>query len=70
MIAIYDWTCGHTSSAVCAECHQQLIRKANGLAAEAERLRELLQGPDPHYDMAREIGELRAEIELLRSRKG
>lgn len=23
--------------------------------AEIERLRELLKGPDPHYDMAREI---------------
>jgi hypothetical protein len=29
--------------------------------AEIERLRELLRGPDPHYDLARENGVLRAE---------
>ena|SRR5215467_8375439 len=32
-------------------------------ADEIERLRELLKGPDPHYDMAREIGILRAEMD-------
>ena len=37
-----EWTCGHIGGAVCAECHRLLIQKANELAEENLRLRELL----------------------------
>jgi hypothetical protein len=33
-----EWTCGHAGGAVCAECHRQLILRANELAAENLRL--------------------------------
>lgn len=35
-----EWTCGHVAGSVCAECHRQLIVKANALAAENMELRE------------------------------
>jgi hypothetical protein len=38
--------------------------------AEIERLQELLKSQDLPYDMAREIGELRAENERLRAEAG
>jgi hypothetical protein len=37
------------------------------LEAENARLQEFFKGPDPHYDMARENGNLRAENERLRA---
>jgi hypothetical protein len=38
-----EWTCGHVGGAVCAECYQRLVRKANELAESAERLGEELE---------------------------
>ena len=35
---IERWSCGHTNYGCCMECHQELIQRANGLAAEIERL--------------------------------
>lgn len=37
-----EWACGHVAGAVCAQCHAELIRRANGLAAENTDLREEL----------------------------
>ena len=36
------WTCGHVSGAVCAECYRKLAQKATELAAEVQRLRDLI----------------------------
>jgi hypothetical protein len=36
------WTCGHEAEAVCGMCHQELIARANALAAENLALRERL----------------------------
>jgi len=33
-----EWTCGHVAGAVCAECFQELARRANQLAEENMRL--------------------------------
>jgi len=37
------WSCGHFAGAVCAECHLELIRRANAIAAENVRLREEIE---------------------------
>lgn len=46
---------------------REIADKIERIEAEIERLRELLEGPDPHYDMARENGNLRADNERLRA---
>jgi hypothetical protein len=38
-----EWTCGHIGGAVCAQCYQQLVRKANELNETAERLGEEIE---------------------------
>jgi hypothetical protein len=40
---VYEWTCGHKASSVCAECHNILVKRASELAAENERLIDRLQ---------------------------
>ena len=38
-----EWTCGHTASAMCAECYRLLARRAHKLADDNERLREQIE---------------------------
>ena len=38
----FEWTCGHASGAVCAECYRILASRANELARENLDLRERL----------------------------
>lgn len=33
-----QWICGHIATAMCAECHGELVRKANELASQRARL--------------------------------
>lgn len=30
----FNWSCGHVAGAVCGQCHDELIERANGLAAK------------------------------------
>ena len=39
----WQWSCGHTAMAICLQCHQALIQRANALAAENAHLREALE---------------------------
>ena len=33
------WSCGHIAGSMCMQCHEELIHRANELAAEIEKLR-------------------------------
>lgn len=46
-VAPFTWTCGHQAMAVCAQCHAELIQRANALAEENQRLRDALDARDP-----------------------
>ncbi len=37
-----QWSCGQVAGSMCLQCHQELIQRANALAAENEQLSEAL----------------------------
>jgi hypothetical protein len=39
----WPWTCGHLAGAMCQKCYRLLALRAAKLAAENDRLREIIQ---------------------------
>jgi len=56
---VWEWACGHSAGAVCKECHEALIGRANSLAAALHH--EL----DENNALRQQIKQLRKEIEVV-----
>jgi hypothetical protein len=49
----YEWSCGHIAGSVCKDCFEELIQRANRLAAENEMYRDRIHSLSLELDQVK-----------------